>query len=443
MAADTTKQGSEGLRCLWLAREIPLPLNSGDKIYTARLAQALVAAGASVTFMGLATSAASSLGPAEAFESWIEWRIVPGQPNPTALALASPLPLVAARFKTRNYAQHLRATLRVRDFDVVILDHYAMAWAIGRIQRRDGSIARPLIAYVAHNFETRVSADIARDFRGDLLRKAALHANARKTANAERGLLRGADIVVTLTAEDARSLAALSPLSAELVLQPGYSGPRAPDRRISQATPRRVAIVGDYHWMAKQINLSAFIEAADPILQNAGVALDVVGGGPDSFRKAWGTRVRATRFHGFVEDVGEFLAARRFGLVIEKTGGGFKLKTLDYIFHRLPIAAITGSISGLPLTPGLHYLSFELMRELAQGVAAAIDDIEGLNCMQQAAYEKCESGFDWSDRGRAFYDALRQAVSRQSAAKMRNGLSTLRSRDNPIPARCQNGGIDD
>jgi glycosyltransferase involved in cell wall biosynthesis len=172
--------------------------------------------------------------------------------------------------------------------------------------------------------------------------------------------------------------------------------------------------------MAKQINLSAFIESADSILQNAGVGLDVVGEGPDSFRKAQGASVKATRFHGFVEDVGEFLAARRFGLVIEKTGGGFKLKTLDYIFNGVPIAAIRGSISGLPLTPGLDYLSFESMRELGEGVVALIDDIERLNSMQQAAYKKCESGFDWGDRGRALYDIIRQAASRQSAASMRN-----------------------
>jgi polysaccharide biosynthesis protein PslH len=84
----------------------------------------------------------------------------------------------------------------------------------------------------------------------------------------------------------------------------------------------------------------------------------------------------------------------RLGLVIEKTGGGFKLKTLDYIFNRVPMAAIKGNISGLPLTPGLHYLSFESMRELAQGVVAVIDDVERLNSMQQAAFEKCESGFE-------------------------------------------------
>jgi hypothetical protein len=37
------------------------------------------------------------------------------------------------------------------------------------------------------------------------------------------------------------------------------------------------------------------------------------------------------------------------------------------------------------------------MRELAQGVAGVIDDIGRLNSLQQAAYEKCNTGFDWSD----------------------------------------------
>src|SRR5215469_12474348 len=149
----------EGPRCLWLAREIPLPLTSGDKIYTARLAQALVAAGASVTFMGLANPAAPSVRPAEAIESRIEWSIVPGQPNPIVLALASPLPVLAARFGTRNYSQRLKAMLRAREFDAVILDVYAMVWAMDLIQKSKRNGARPLIAYIAHNFETQVSAD--------------------------------------------------------------------------------------------------------------------------------------------------------------------------------------------------------------------------------------------------------------------------------------------
>ena len=409
----------KGLRCLWLARAIPLPLSSGEKTYTARLAQALAAAGASVTFMGLPTSAASLLPSAEAFEDRIEWSIVPGGPNPTILALASPLPLVAARFGTRDYAQHLKSMLRTRDFDVVVLDQYAMVWAIGYVQRKERKGARPLIAYVAHNFETELSVEIARNFRGNLFRKAALYANARKTANAEDRLVRGADMIVTLTAEDAKSFAGLSPSRAKLVLPPGYNGLRALDRRIELATPRRVAVVGDYHWTPKQMNLAAFLEAAGPVLQNTGVGLDIVGNGPDSFRKAWEARVKATRFHGFVDNLGEFLAARRMGLVVEQVGGGFKLKTLDYIFSRVPIAAIRGSVAGLPLTPGRHYLCFESMLDLAEGVVGVIDDIERLNSLQKAAYEKCNTGFDWADRGRTLCDFITRSVTQRRAAPAR------------------------
>ena len=94
---------------------------------------------------------------------------------------------------------------------------------------------------------------------------------------------------------------------------------------------------------------------------------------------------------------------------------GFKLKTLDYIFNRLPIAAIRDGIAGLPLTPGLDCLCFDSMRELAQGVIGVIDDVARLNALQRAAYEKCESGFDWGDRGRTLCDAIHDSVERRRA----------------------------
>jgi hypothetical protein len=77
-------------------------------------------------------------------------------------------------------------------------------------------------------------------------------------------------------------------------------------------------------------------------------------------------------------------------------------------------------MTGLPMIPGLDYLSFASMRELADGVAAVIDDVERLNSLQRAAYEKCDSGFDWSDRGRTLCNAVREAIDRQASARTRN-----------------------
>jgi glycosyltransferase involved in cell wall biosynthesis len=404
------------LRCLWLARALPLPLNRGDNVYSARLAQALAAAGVSVTFIGLAGPASSAPALAEAFDSTIEWCIAPGRTNPTVRALASRLPLVAARFGTRRYARHLAATLRARRFDAIVLDHCAMVWAIAHAKNGRAAGTAPLIVHIAHNFETGVTADIARNFHGNLLRKAALQSNARKTADAELALARCADIIVSNTVEDSARFARLAPSTVRLVVPPGYDGPRAPHRQITAGTPRRVAILGNYEWSAKQMNLSRFFEAADPILYAAGIGLDIAGDGAAGFRKVWEARTRAARFYGFVDNLSEFLAARRIGLSVEETGGGFKHKLLNYIFNRLPVAAIRGSTNGLPLTAGHDYLTFESMSALAQGVTAVIDDIERLNQLQDAAYQTCEGAFDWADRGRSLAAALRQALDRRRAA---------------------------
>jgi hypothetical protein len=53
----------------------------------------------------------------------------------------------------------------------------------------------------------------------------------------------------------------------------------------------------------------------------------------------------------------------------------------SYAVRRSGIAGLT-----------LHYLSFEAMRELAQGTAAVIDGIDRLNSTQQAADDKWQSG---------------------------------------------------
>jgi hypothetical protein len=52
------------------------------------------------------------------------------------------------------------------------------------------------------------------------------------------------------------------------------------------------------------------------------------------------------------------------------------------------------------------------MPELAQGVAAAIEDFELLNNLQETAYAECRARFDWAARGRALYNAMLQAHRR-------------------------------
>jgi hypothetical protein len=136
-------------------------------------------------------------------------------------------------------------------------------------------------------------------------------------------------------------------LDKTVVLSPGYASQRVDSWEIDAAMPRRALILGTAIWLAKQMNLIEFIAAADELFYQQRIELWVVGNVSAQLRSD--KHFRATRHHRWSRIRPIF--ATSGGIVAERTGGGFKLKTLDYIFNRVPIAAIREGIAGLPLTP--------------------------------------------------------------------------------------------
>jgi glycosyltransferase involved in cell wall biosynthesis len=408
-----------GLRCLWLTRLDPIRPDAGDLSYSFHLLMSVGRAGVGVTVLAAARVGNCTRRPTA---DGVEWRLfVPKRDaawhgRSAAWSLFSGLPNVATQYNTASFRRALRAQM-ARDWNAIVVDHLGMGWAWPAVEayrrRKTGVVS----VFIAHQCEGDVRRSMARNFRGNIVRKIALSVDAGKADRLEKKLVRQSNLVSAITAEDLRGFAGLD---KTVLLTPGYAGRHVACREINDVTPRRALILGSAIWLAKQMNLSEFMAAADELFNQRRIELWVVGNVPDHLQAK--KHFRAVRFLGFVEDLEPILRTVRIGIVAERTGGGFKLKTLDYIFNRVPIAAISGGIAGLPLTPGLHYLSFESMHELAQGVVAVIDDIERLNSLQRAAYEKCSTGFDWNDRGRALRDAIQKAVDRQRAADYNDGV---------------------
>src|SRR5205085_9424854 len=107
------------------------------------------------------------------------------------------LPMVGARFATKEYRKAVAQELETSDYDVAVLDQYGMSWAVPYVQKIARN--RPVLVHVSHDFETRVTDQIARNFTGDLLRKFLLKENARKTRLAEEYLAHSSNLLVTLT----------------------------------------------------------------------------------------------------------------------------------------------------------------------------------------------------------------------------------------------------
>jgi glycosyltransferase involved in cell wall biosynthesis len=154
------------------------------------------------------------------------------------------------------------------------------------------------------------------------------------------------------------------------------------------------------------MNLEEFVSVADPVFAARGVELQVIGSGKESFFKQISRRVAATSFTGTVDSASPYLQQARVAIVPERNGGGFKLKVLEYVFNRMPILALEGSVAGVPLNRNESILLFSDQAALAEGVLRAIDDCERLNSLQDAAFDACCDKFNWSSRGRQLMTAF-------------------------------------
>jgi glycosyltransferase involved in cell wall biosynthesis len=387
--------GEGALRVLWVAADVPHPPAYGKLVYSAGLSEALAGAGHDVA--GLALAGEPPVGA-------VRWRSVGSARRARRGALASPLPSLAYATAAPALRQAVREALRDRRWDAVVVDHLETGWVLDDVPA--DAVA---VAYVAHNHEASARAEIARGTRQGRLRRLALRLDARRAARLEGRLVARADLVTAITAADATRFAR-DGARRVVTLTPGYDGPRAEQRVLDESVPRRATIVTSLDWHAKRENLDLFLRAADPVFAAAGVELLVVGAAPAEYLRERASSCAATVFAGHVDSLAPVLAASRIGIVAEPLGGGFKMKALDFVFQRVPIAALEGSLAGVPLHAGDDHLTFPDVGRLARGVVSAIDDLATLNRLHERAYRACAAQFDWADRGARFAEALRERL---------------------------------
>ncbi|KQP21187.1 glycosyltransferase family 4 protein [Pseudorhodoferax sp. Leaf265] len=399
------------MKALWIARAQPFPLDTGDRIYTARLLRAAAQAGANITFTGFACEPADAV-PAD----WpVQWRLVPGKPRGTLPSLMSTMPLVAASHATPAYRQ-LIDELAQQHWDFVVFDQYGLGWAMAPFLRARGGKAAPVLVHVAHDHEASVYASLVRGFKGSVFKHAGLWQNWLKTRAIERHIARTVDLVTAITPEDAQKFQVDAPRTASVVLTPGYDGIVSERTQMPAQTPRNVVMVGNYHWVAKSENLRQFVEAADALFQHNGITLHVIGGIPDELAEHLRRTSKATVIHGFVDDIASHFAQARLAIVPEAIGGGFKLKFLDYIFNRVAVATLTHAAAGLPPEIRASMVQAQDLQGLARAIVDAIGDDARLNSLQERAFIAAQSRYRWIDRGSDLLAAVRTARTADAIA---------------------------
>jgi glycosyltransferase involved in cell wall biosynthesis len=393
------------MQCLWLTWIDPWPEHDGQRIYSGRLIEALAAAGAELDILCFGHQ--GSRRTDGCIEGGVRWHLVPQEKHRPWRSVFSNLPHVAHRTAAPSMRERLHALLEAKKWDRIIFDGLSAGWALEPCLAHYAARARrPRLVHISHNHEESTRAAVARNLAGNPLSRRIIRRDAEKAAALERRLVDRANLVTAITPEDAAAYAARARRTPVTVLQPGYAGRKTDKRRIGPETPRRVVLAGSFDWIAKQMNLREFLAVAGPLAAARGVELQIVGGGNETFLEEMRQKYPAADITGRVADIAPYFDRARIAIVPERSGGGFKLKVLDYVFNRVPVAALRGAVAGMPLDPGKGILLFDNHKALARGVLTVIDDFDLLNNLQESAFAACADAFNWRCRGQALFSAI-------------------------------------
>ncbi len=399
------------MRCLWLTRKYPRPVNSGELIYSDGMISAFAETGVSLTVIAHDNDECpvgdGSEDSRHTDGQGVEWRLGSPRLGGRLGSLATRYPSDSHRLRRGGPATALAEALANESWDVVVIDHAAMGWALGELVKGRNGSRTPKLVYLSHNHEAKIRREIAREsVHESLPRRIALQLDAEKYARQEEALCARVDLVTAITDTEVTAYRSRFPDQRYLTLTPGYRGERHPEHVITEAMPRRVVMSGSFEWIAKRLNLESFLAVAAKPFAEAGVELQIVGKTEEGFRRSIAGRYPSVEFVGKVPEMSPYLLGARMGLIVETLGGGFKLKALDYLFHRLPLAGLRHAVEGLPHESPEEVLLMETMPSLVREVIAAVDDVPRLNRMSESSFRKCEAAFEWRDRGRRLHDAL-------------------------------------
>ncbi|NNE96144.1 MAG: glycosyltransferase [Acidimicrobiales bacterium] len=387
-------------RILWLSGEYLEPADSGLYRYSLDMLNALREMGHEVHAIGRRRQPdAPETAPAD-------WTLLPCRRPPMWRKMLHVHPVKVVEVWDSEYEDAVDAALTDFEPHIVLFDHLRVGAALDQCRGRVPTV------YVSQNDETAVKQKMVPAATG--IRKAALWVDLKKIERFENRLLSECDGVSAISVADIESFGERGSKLPIVHTLPSYRGTRRQERAITAATPRRVAMISTLYWGAKIDNMVMALRGLQPAI-DAGVEVVVFTGGYQPPAEI-AERYPSVAFEGFVEDFDAALADCRVGVVYEPVGGGFKMKTLDFIFHRVPLVTGSTSAASLPLTPGDSVEQASSEEELGRVVTAMIDDIDRLNSLQEAAFSTCRNLFT-SESARALSDLVERITADTRASR--------------------------
>jgi glycosyl transferase family 1 len=377
-----------------LCREMTVPAFNGAMLYSNQIIKAMAKLSKSVNVICMAQDKSQKIGnelqfkglPKNTFFNIHGWK-----KNGLVSIVLSNLPVIVSRFETSNRRRAIENALALKP-DCIIFNHIMSICALDKISLY-AKKHEPFVVYCSHNFEYHSKMSIVNQSETNLVKKFAHYIDAKRIIKLERKLFKIVSLLSCISQEDEKNYNTYFKVNKSIWCPAGYEGHVIKKRDIDSRRSRNICIVGSFVWTAKKNNIISFLRRGYDLFLKNKIGVFIVGNMSDEFKRKVQSDWPGVTFTGRVKNVRPYLEKARIGVIPEKAGGGFKLKSLEYIFNRLPLFALEASICNLNLKHGTSAMLYTDMKKLCEGIVEHIDNFRLLNTLQINAFEKCQKFF--------------------------------------------------
>ncbi len=369
------------MRILFIAFEVPYPLDRGGRVKTYHFLRAL-SEHHSVTLVALVRSDQQSLDLAQQFafcETVIGipirmslerklWR--------SALSLLQRKPAIMALYDLPGMHQQIQRLLNDKPFDILYYDHLHM------VQYRP---EQPGILHVLdeHNVETVLLERVYQNMHWSP-KKALAWLEWNKMRHYEVRACRESDYILATTEVDARLLGDWGvPLQHIRVIPIGVDTDHFQPHTNLDENCRTLTIMGTLGWPPNAEGVRWFCRYALPRIVEAvpDVHINIIG---DRVPQSIASLARDLHISvlGYVDDIRPYMAQSAALLVPLFTGSGMRVKILEGLAMGIPIVSTPIGYEGIEVIPGRHLLSASQAESFA---AAAVSLLQGIALRRQLA----------------------------------------------------------
>ena len=407
-------------KLLFVTPELPYPGQSGGKVKSLKLLQALAERYQVTLACPLKLDDASyveefhSISPC--CEHLHEAVNIPRSPASLISSYLRRVPLNVHR----THGQRLRNDIAsvAGEYDVIFLDHYEVFPYLPR--EFEG-----LTVYHAHNAYFKMWQRYSR-LPGNPAMRLAASFEAKRVMNYEAAVASSTDLTFAAP-NDARELKFLGVADDKLydTFHLGDDQQLELPELHHADTAKKLMYVGFLGWEPNAQGLLWFIEQVWPQLveRHPDLRFDIVGKNPDQRLRAAAENWQGISLRGFVPDLQEIYRDSRVSVAPLLFGSGMKVKVLDAMARGMPTVTTSVGAEGIDIEHGKHLLVADDPTDMAREIDRLLSDAKLWQRLQVNSRALISERYTWrqlfTQMHRTLETCLRTVESNQSRVQAR------------------------